>query len=573
MSVPALAVDAAAPARAKYLALIATFLAAGVLFYFANRAAYKGYFSDDDLDKAGWPTVLTNGAFIREILSPKLSEMNFRPVGYLYYRYMARAFKLNYPPWVVVLQVGHFINVILLFLVLRQFNFSDFAAGAGALFYVFHGALIYMYWQPQYIFEVLACMLSLLSLLLYMRGHWILAFIPFWLAYKSKEIAVTLPIALLAWEWFLSERKWKRLIPYFLISLSFGLQAIWMNRTVAPDAGYALRFDPRILWQTTAFYSSAIVFLPYAGLALLLVPFFTRDRRAWVGLIFIAALFVPMLILPSRLETVYWYIPMVGLTIAIAAVASHLPRWAVAVFFILWFPLNYYMMKPKRSELLAHGDQVRWFIAGLLDFKQHAPPLKAVVYQGTPLFMGAWGIDGAIHQVFGLQVDACWFRDPRAQKALAKVPMAIVGYYGVSHTVKGLLRERNELESYIRFSEEPPAFQLGTGWYNDDASHRWIQARTQITLRRPLSARELEIVAFLPPESLQKDGPAKVSVIEDDVSLGAQTLSEPRALRWKLESNVSGDHRITILTEPVRHRAGDPRDLAIAVESIGYISP
>ena len=569
--------SAQTPARAKPWVLLALFLAAGTLSFFANRAAYKAYFSDDDLDKMGWPTVLSNGAFVHEILTPKLSEGNVRPVGYLYYRYMGRAFKWNYRPWVIVLQAGHLINVILLFFVLRRFDFSDFAAGVGALFYVFHAALIYIYWQPQYIFEVLACMFCLLTLLLYVRGHWILAIVPFWLAYKSKEIAVTLPVALLAWEWFLGSRKWKRLIPYFLISLNFGLQALVVNQTIAPDAGYALRFDPATLWHTIAFYSSAIVFLPFAGLALLLVPIFTRDRRVWVGLIFMAALFVPMLVLPSRLETVYWYIPMVGLTIAIAALATRVPRWAIALFFLLWFPLNHIMMKPKRSELLAHGDQVRWYTAGLLEFAKHVPPLKAVVFQGTPSFMGAWGIEGAIHQVFGLGIRTAWFKDPQVRKALAEVPMAIVGYYSVTRTVKGLLRERDELESYVRFSDEPPGLQLGGGWYYDDAPFRWIGPKAEVSLRRPAGASEFEIVAIIPPESLQKDGPAKVTVLQDGESLGTQTLSEPRTqpqpLRWKLPDGAPGVHKIAIVTEPVRHGVGDPRDLGIAVSAIGYVSP
>jgi hypothetical protein len=547
------------------------------LFFFANRPAYKAYFSDDDLDKMGWPTVLTNGDFVEEILTPRYSESLVRPIGYLYYRYMARAFKLNYRPWVIVLQAGHLINVILLFFVLRRFGFSDFAAGVGALFYVFHAALIYIYWQPQYIFEVLCCMFCLITLLLYMRGHWILALISFWLAYKSKEIAVTLPVALLAWEWFIGGREWKRLIPYFSISLVFGLQAVFANRTIAPEAGYALRFDVATVWHTIVFYSSAIVFLPYAGLALLLVPLFTRDRRVHVGLIFTAALFVPMLVLPSRLETVYWYIPMIGIVIAVAALASRVPRWAVALFFVAWLPLNYIMMKPKRSELLAHGDQARWYVNGLQEFAKHVPPLKAVVFQGTPSFMGAWGITGAIHQVFGLQVDVAWFKDTQVRKALAEVPMAIVGYYPVTRTVKGLLRERDELESYVSFSDEPPGLQLGAGWSNDDAPFRWIGPKAEISLRRPVGSREFEIVAFVPPESLKKDGPAKVTVMEDGKPLGVQTLSEPRPqpqpLRWRLADGAAGDHHIAIATEPVRHGAGDPRDLGIAVSAIGYVSP
>jgi hypothetical protein len=556
---------------------LAVFLAAAVLFYFENRPAYKSYFSDDDLDKMGWPTVIGNSDFAKEILTPKYSEGLVRPIGYLYYRYMGRIFKLNYQPWVAVLQAGHLINVVLLFFVLRRFGFSDLAAGVGALFYVFHAALIDIYWQPQCIFEVLCCMFCLLTLLLYIRGHWILALIPFWLAYKSKEIAVALPVALLAWEWFIGGRKWKRLIPYFLISLNFGLQAIWTNRSMAPDAGYALVFKPAILWHTIAFYSSAIAFLPYAGLALLLVPIFTRDRRVWVGLIFMAALFFPMLVLPSRLETVYWYIPMIGLTIAVAALATRAPRWAIALFFLAWFPLNHYMMKPKQSEMRAHGDQVRWYLGGLFDYAKRVPKLKAVVYQSTPHLMGSWGVEGAIRQVFGLGVDVLWYRNPDVKRALSEVPMAIVGYDSETHTVNGRLRERDELDSYVRFYDDPPGLKLGAGWSNDDAAFRWIGPQADVTLRRPPGSREFEIVAFVPPDSLRMDGPARVTVMDDGKSLGTQTLSEPRPkpqpLRWRLPDGPAGDHRIAIVTDPVRHGAGDPRDLGIAVSAIGYVAP
>src|SRR5260370_31388437 len=165
---------------------------------------------------------------------------------------------------------------------------------------------MYESWDPKYFSKVLASLLCLTTVLLYLRGHWILGLIPFWLAYKSKEIAVTLPAALLAFEWILGERKWKRLIPYFLISLNFGLQALWHNRNLPLESGYTLRFSPQTLWTTVAYYSSAIFFVPFAGLALLLLPVFVRDRRLYAGLIFVVCLFVPMLVLPGRLERVYW---------------------------------------------------------------------------------------------------------------------------------------------------------------------------------------------------------------------------------------------------------------------------
>ncbi len=199
--------------------LIAFFTAALVVFFFANRAAYKGYFSDDDLDNLGWPTMAGDDTFVTAILTPRFSEMNLRPIGDLYYRYLGRAFKLRFPPYVFVLQLLHVLNAVLLFCLLRRLDFSNVAAGAGALFYGLNAVILEAFWKPMYIFDVLCATFCLIALLFYLRGRWILALVPFWLAYKSKEIAVMLPVALLAYEWLLGERKWKRLIPYFLISL------------------------------------------------------------------------------------------------------------------------------------------------------------------------------------------------------------------------------------------------------------------------------------------------------------------------------------------------------------------
>ena len=108
-----------------------------------------------------------------------------------------------------------------------------------------------------------------------------------------------LPVALLAYEMFLGERKWKRVIPYFVISLSFGIQALWQNRNIPDTNTYAIHLTPDVLWNSVAFYSSAILFLPFAGLALLLLPIFVRDRRLYVGIILMASAFIPLLVLRS----------------------------------------------------------------------------------------------------------------------------------------------------------------------------------------------------------------------------------------------------------------------------------
>ena len=123
------------------------------------------------------------------------------------------------------------------------------------------------------------------------------------------------------------------------------------------------------------------------------------------------------------------------------------------------------MLRDKRREILSLADENRWYTAGLVEYAHRVPPLKAVVYQGTPAHMKPWGVEGAIQNAFGFTVHPVWYLNaPAAQQALQEVPMAIVGYYPVQRTVKGLLRTQNEPSSYIRFTDEIPFYQFGAGW-------------------------------------------------------------------------------------------------------------
>ncbi|MGC4052262.1 MAG: hypothetical protein QM757_23255 [Paludibaculum sp.] len=215
----------------------ALYAAAAVLFFLiANRGAYKGYFNDDDLDNL----VQTRGAeisvFVEGIVSPKISPANFRPVGHFFYKAMGPLAGLHYTPYVAILQSVHLLNILLLWFVLRRFpGAQPVSAAAGVLFYAFHMACFDGYWKPMFFFDVACAAFLLLTLLLYLRGHWLLALIPFWIAYKTKEPAVTLPAVLLVYEFALGERRWKRVLPYLGISALFTIQAIFQNHGTDND--------------------------------------------------------------------------------------------------------------------------------------------------------------------------------------------------------------------------------------------------------------------------------------------------------------------------------------------------
>src|SRR5580704_9203913 len=91
------------------------FVLALVLFLIANRASYKGYFMDDDLNTLSWAKNGEVPVFLYWLVTPQFHPLNFRPVGAFYYRILGGVFGLQYPPYVAVLHVIHFCNVIVLY--------------------------------------------------------------------------------------------------------------------------------------------------------------------------------------------------------------------------------------------------------------------------------------------------------------------------------------------------------------------------------------------------------------------------------------------------------------------------
>ncbi len=128
----------------------------------------------------------------------------------------------------------------------------------------------------------------------------------------------------------------------------------------------------------------------------------------------------------------------------------------------------------------------------------------------------------------------------------------------------------------MRFSGKVVETQFKYGCYDAGYSVRWFAPRAEVALYRAPDAVQFEIVAFLPPSSLAKEGPSEVTVFEDGQSLGTQKLSVSKAqpLRWQLTSGDAGEKLVTIVSTPVHHGGPeDPRALGIAVQSLGYLSP
>ena len=206
----------------------------------------------------------------------------------------------------------------------------------------------------MYVFDLLCTTFSLSSILFYAYRRWILVFIAFWLAYKSKELAVMLPAVLVLYEYWFGERRFQFTIPFLLASLSFGIQGIAWNPN--KNNAYTFRFTLDALRQTVPVLFRTVPVLPFSGLALFALAL-VRDRRVWFGLVSMCILMVPLLFLPGRLYEAYGYLPLTCAAIALAAAASHLNAVWAWIVIALWMPFNVRDLRVERRVKLALDDR------------------------------------------------------------------------------------------------------------------------------------------------------------------------------------------------------------------------
>lgn len=547
-------------------------LAVAILLLIAHRAAYKGYFSDDDLDNLVNTRTISAQVFAKEFITPVFAESNFRPSGHLLYRLMGDAAGLRFGPYIGVLHALHGLNVLLVWLLLRRLGAPAAGCWAGALLFAFHMAVFDALWKPMYVFDVLCGTFTLLTLLLYLRGWWAWALIPFWCGYKSKELIVVLPVVLLAWEFMLGERRWRRVIPFAAIALSFSLQG--MLSSAATDNDYTLRFTPGALAKTVPYYGSAMLLIPYLGLALPLL-LLVKDARVRWGVLVLFLMPAPLWFLPGRLFSVYLYVPLIGLAVAVAFLAA---RWRLAwavVFCLLWIPGNHWLLRKRRAETLDAAAENRAYVTAVGEFMWRRGPFEAVICDGGPARMNVWGRAATVK----------WF-DPRpellvcsserreAAACFEKSRLAVVGWDRRVRRLLPAVRGGGETnESFVDVSKEAPLWVFGDGWYDLEGGYRWSSAESFARLQRPQGAARFKVRVNASPVQLKDQGEIALEVLIDGRSMGVRKYRTPAwsDQEWPVEPGPAGGVSVTIRApRPYRPTNGDPRVLGAAIVAFGF---
>ena len=326
----------------------------------------------------------------------------------------------------------------------------------------------------MFVYDVLCTTFALISILAYAHRQWVVSFVAFWVAMKAKEFGIVVPVVLLCYEMIMGERRWKRVLPFFLPALIFGaLGLIYDSHQHSP---YTFQFGLQALWKTASFYSSQLLGIPYAGFVFLLLPWFVRDRRIWFGVSVLLLGLAVYLILPGRLFAIYTYFAMTGVAMVVAALVARRPAIVLAML-LLWTGWQYVLLRRAAKETLAAADDRHAFV----DAVRQAPQTSSYVYDMVPESLHPWGVEGALrlyhgfnvkaHQLgeTGLQPEAGlvllnW--DPRARH-LAVAPLAL------------------EPAEYVTMDGPVPAWQFLGGWHTPMNGYRPIGKRATARLYRP----------------------------------------------------------------------------------------
>jgi hypothetical protein len=485
-----------------------------ILFFVANRAAYQSFFADDDFDNLGWTTIVGGDTFRDGFLTPKLSPDNFRPTGHYFYRLLHRIVRFDFPLWVLALQLIHLCNVFLVFRLCRTLGSGAKGAAAGALVYAFHPALFAAFWKPMYVFDLLCGTFIIASANLYLGDRLVLSVIAFWLAYKAKEVALFYPIALALIE-YARGRRWLRLIPFFAISLCFGLQAIVANR--GRDTLYALQFTPKAIWECTRFY--------LAQVALLFVPLLAwarRDRGMWLALLAFLALIGPHWFLPGRLFAVYLYVPMLAGAVLVALAVRHIPARVLAALGAVWLGYVYLVeLRAFRRAELTSGPENKRFFDQACAFQRPFPNNANVYFEGGPPHMANWGITGVYH--------LCYSPD---------LKLTVVDPHDPSWKEKAeAVLHWNDLERRLSILRPEPSpsmnsFHLERGWHPWSGSLRWSTENPAARVLQEPGTDELYVRIHPTAVQVRRFGKIRLVARVDGQQVADESITEGDVV-WK----------------------------------------
>jgi hypothetical protein len=185
----------------------AAFLLAYFLYF--TYDGLKVHFAIDDIGNMGH--YYLGGPLALALSQFTLWHGDYRPMGGLFYVPILMFAGLNPVPYQAALLLILLANVYLVYRLACLLGAGELSAGVAAIVVSYHAGLHNLYYNAAFIYDALCCFFYLAALLYYVRirqagrvpgARQIAVFLALFLcALNSKEMAVTLPLTLLVYEW------------------------------------------------------------------------------------------------------------------------------------------------------------------------------------------------------------------------------------------------------------------------------------------------------------------------------------------------------------------------------------
>jgi hypothetical protein len=312
--------------------------------YFTLDSLGVNFAPDDMMNIAGYWRMKPATFAVSHVL---LWRNFYRPMGGLFYLPLFRAFGFNPAPYHAVILAILLFNVWLVYRLATLLRAGPIAAGLAALLSCYHASLSNLTYNIAFVYDVLCGCFYLSALVYYLRiresgrrlrGREIAAFLALYVcALNSKEMAVTLPVVLLIYEWLYQDSVSLRgVIASALLNFPYVYGKVLRPDALATSAGYRPELSwTRILdFQTRSFTElfqqrSPLTADTVAWIWVALFYLAFRRRRPVLQFcwLFLAIAPLPIEFLPGR-GGACLYLPFVGCAIFASVVAVDLAEAA-----------------------------------------------------------------------------------------------------------------------------------------------------------------------------------------------------------------------------------------------------
>jgi hypothetical protein len=422
-------------------------VAAITLYYLAfSWDRIHTYFAADDMMNLGHyfllgPWKALGSQFL-------LWEGFYRPMGAAFYLPLYHWFGLNPAPFQAAILVMIGINTILLYWLAVTLGAAELAAGLAALVAAYHAGLTNLVYNIDMVYDVLCFLFFIGAMLVYARvreqgrgpdwRHTTLFLLLYLCALNSKEMALTMPLVLAAYEWFYQRRGTRR---WLLVTVTGALAAVSLYgkkfgvEPMLDRAAYHPVFSlHRFLdFQRGSLHDLLGQFGTPGWLGVLLIWAFVsflawRRNRPLLRFLWAWMLLTPLPIafLADRFQGAL-YIPLAGWAIfagvvcidlakALSGVLEREPLFRrlgrsgafallIACAVLLWANrMRYLKSEVVKPAAAAQGELTRQVIGQLRALSPHVEPRSQVIFLNDPFhdwdmtFIGAlWFRDRTVH--------------------------------------------------------------------------------------------------------------------------------------------------------------------------------